>query len=65
MLRLEEQAPIPVSDVETSGIVTRETIHAVDDVLWEGGQSENLKVQSPAGSEAQEEVCALGVASGP
>ena len=36
----------------------------VDDVLWEGEGSETLTVQSPAGSEAHEGVCALYVASG-
>ena len=65
MLRLEERAPIPVTDVKTSGVAAHETMHAVDDVLWEGGGSETLTVEYPAGSEAHEEVYALGVSGGP
>ena len=35
VLRLEEGASISVSDVETFCIAARETMDAVDDVLWE------------------------------
>ena len=65
MLRIEERAPIPVLDVKTSGIAEREKMHDVDDLLWEGEGIETLMIQYPSGSEAHEEVCALGVASGP
>ena len=37
ILRLEERAPIPVSNVETFLIAACETMNGVDDVLWEGG----------------------------
>ena len=40
-------------------------MHVVDDVVWEGEGSETLTVKSTAGSEAHEEVCALGVAGRP
>ena len=57
--------PIPISDLQTSGIAARETMHAVDDILWEGEGSETLTVQSSASCEDYEEVCPLGVAGGP
>ena len=55
-LRLDERAPIPVLDVDTFGIAARETMHAVDDVMWEGEGSETLTFQSAASREAHEEV---------
>ena len=56
--------PIPVLDVKTFGFAARETMHAIYYVLWEEEGGETLTVQSPAGSEAHEGVCALYVASG-
>ena len=44
VLRLEERAPISVSNVKAFWIAARETMNAVDDVLWEGGGSETLTV---------------------
>ena len=64
VLRLEERAPIPISDVEAPLIAARKMVHAVDDVLWEGEGSENLTIQYSASPEAHEELCPWGVAGG-
>ena len=40
-------------------------MNAVDDVLWEGGGNETMKVRSSAIHEAHEEVCPLSISGGP
>ena len=54
VLILEEWAPVSVSDFEAPWIAARNTVHTVDDVLWEGRGSEALAIQSSAGPKAHE-----------